>query len=276
MLRIDWDDLPAGVRSTIQSHTGPVSKVETASEGLNSALATFLHTPGGMIFVKGLRSDHPGVVTQQREAAINPYVRPVSPRLLWQVETQGWNVLGFEYIQGRHADYAPGSDDLPKVIHAKRLLSTIPCPDLPLLKRAEQRWAEHVDDTSALRLLAGDALLHTDFNPLNILISNDTARIIDWAWPTRGAAWIDPACLVLRLIAAGHTPDAAEAWAQQVPAWSTASDRAISTFAQASSRLWQQITTADPQLWKQHMAAAARHWAAFRLEASPDSALTSG
>jgi hypothetical protein len=37
-----------------------------------------------------------------------------------------------------------------------------------------------------LELLDGDALLHTDFNPLNILVGPDRVWIIDWAWPTRG------------------------------------------------------------------------------------------
>jgi hypothetical protein len=72
---------------------------------------------------------------------------PVAPRLLCQVDADGWNVLAFEYIPGQHADYTPGSDDLPKVVHAMRQLETIPCPDLPL-KRAEQRWADYVDDTA--------------------------------------------------------------------------------------------------------------------------------
>jgi hypothetical protein len=59
--------------------------------------------------------------------------------------------------------------------------------------------------------LAGDTLLHTDYNPENILITPDgTARLIDWAWPTCGAGWIDPCCLLIRLIAAGHTAHQAE------------------------------------------------------------------
>ncbi|MFD1535587.1 hypothetical protein [Nonomuraea guangzhouensis] len=35
----------------------------------------------------------------------------------------------------------------------------------------------------------------TDYNPLNMLIAEGRALLIDWAWPTRGAGWIDPACL---------------------------------------------------------------------------------
>jgi streptomycin 6-kinase len=42
------------------------------------------------------------------------------------------------------------------------------------------------------------ALMHTDFNPLNILLGPDRTWIIDWAWPTRGAALIDAACFLIR------------------------------------------------------------------------------
>jgi hypothetical protein len=35
-----------------------------------------------------------------------------------------------------------------------------------------------------LDLLDGDALLHTDFNPLNILLGPERTWLIDWAWPT--------------------------------------------------------------------------------------------
>jgi hypothetical protein len=260
--RIDWDDVAADVRAAIESQTGPVLKAETAAEGRNSEIAAFVHTATGRVFVKGLRTDQRGAQTQQMEAMINPYVAPIAPRLLWQIHTGPWHMLGFDYIDGRHADFSPGSPDLPKVIHAMRKLADIPCPDLPL-KRAEQRWAPYTDDPSAPDLLRGDSLLHTDYNPLNILIG-DTAHIIDWAWPTRGAAWIDPACLVLRLMATGHSPSEAEAWAQQVPSWSTGSQRAINTFAAANAALWAEIVKDDPQPWKRRIAAVARQWLQYR------------
>jgi hypothetical protein len=263
MDRTEWDDLPEGARTAVQAHTGPVTHAKTASEGLNSALAAFLHTPSGTVFVKGLHRDHRQVVSQQREAMIAPYVVAVSPRLLWQVEVDGWHLLGFEYVGGRHADYRPGSADVPKVIDAMRLLGQMPCPDLPL-KRAEQRWSSYVDNAAALEVLAGDALLHTDWNPLNVLISDGTARIIDWAWPTRGAGFVDPGCLIVRLMAAGHTAREAEDWAGQVPAWNAASVMAIDTFVSASSRMWAEIVDADPVPWKKDMAEAAQEWAEYR------------
>jgi len=86
----------------------------------------------------------------------------------------------------------------------------------------------------------------------------------NWAWPTRGAAFIDPACLALRLIIAGHRPAAAEAWAQHSPAWNTTPTKAIDTLVLANTRLWAQIARDDPQPWKQNAAAAAREWAEYR------------
>ncbi len=225
-------------------------------------MAAFLTTPAGKVFIKGLRCDHPRVWTQEREAMVNPYILQVAPRLLWHVEADGWDVLGFEHVDGRHADYSPGSPDLPKVIDAMRRLGDIACPDLPL-KRSEERWAGYVDDPSALELLRGDTLLHTDYNPMNILVG-DGARIVDWAWPTRGAAWIDPACFALRLMAAGHAPAEAEAWAAQVPAWTAASRQAVDTFAIVSLRMWDEIATDDPQPWKRRIWAMVQEWVAHR------------
>lgn len=258
--RTHWEHLPENLRSAIQAQTGPVLKAHAVLKGLNSEIAEVLLTSTGKVFIKGLRSDHPRVWTQQMELMINPYVAQIAPQLRWHIETDGWNVLGFEHIDGRHADYSPGSSDIPKVIEAIRLLGQVQCPDLPL-KRAEKRWAPYMEDSSALR---GDALLHTDFNPLNVLL-DDAARIIDWAWPTRGAAWIEPACFILRLMAAGHTPEDAEAWAQQIPSWGTTPKREIDTFVAASSRVWIEIAQADPQPWKKSLAAMADQWMRYRL-----------
>lgn len=258
--RTHWEDLSKNIRSVIQDQTGPVLRTQTVSQGLNSEIAEVLRTSTGKVFIKGLRSDHPRVWTQQMESMINPYVAQIAPRLQWHIKTDEWNVLGFEHIDARHADYSPGSSDIPKVVDAIQLLGQIQCPDLPL-KRAEQRWASYMDDTSALR---GNALLHTDFNPLNVLI-NGTARIIDWAWPTRGAGWIEPACFVLRLMAAGHTPEDAEVWAQQTPSWGTTPTKEIDAFVAANSRVWIEIAQADPQPWKKSLAEMADQWMRYRL-----------
>ena len=267
MQRTDWEDLGRDVRDLILAQAGPVLAARTLPAGLNSQLAVVLHTATGQVFVKGLRTDHPGVVRQHREAMINPHVLPLATQLRWQAEGAGWNLLAFDYLpNARHADYTPRSADLPAVVHALNQLQQIPCPDLPL-KRAEQRWAAYLYDDAAAGLLAGDTLLHTDFNPLNVLMDSGTARIIDWAWPTRGAAFIDPACFLLRLMLSGHTAAQAQAWAAQCDSWASTPDNAISAFALACARLYAEIAQQDPQPWKQRLAAAAQKWAQHRPRA---------
>jgi len=211
-----------------------------------------------------LRTNHPGVVRQHREAMINPHVLSLAPRLRWQAEDAGWNLLAFDYLPAaRHADYTPGSADLPAVVDVLNRLQQIPCPDLPV-KRAEQRWAAYLDHDTARDLLTGQTLLHTDFNPLNVLMDAGAAWLIDWAWPTRGAAFIDPACFLLRLMLDGHTAPQAEAWAQHCDSWATASDQAVSVFALACARLYAEIAREDPQPWKRHLAGVACEWARYR------------
>ncbi len=245
---------------------GLVRTTHTVSAGLNSELAVVLGTDAGAVFVKGLRLNHPGVARQRREAMINPHVRAVAPRLLWHDQAAGWDLLAFEYVGGaRHADYRPGSPDLPLVISAMHRLAAIGCPDLPV-KQARQRWAAYVDREADLDLLDGDTLLHTDFNPLNILIGPDRTWIIDWAWPTRGAAFIDAACFLIRAMTAGHNAAQAEALASTCAGWQQAPAAAIDVFALASTRLYDEIARNDPQPFKQNLSAAAREWVRYRLQ----------
>jgi hypothetical protein len=259
--RTDWEHLPGEIRAAIVRHTGPITAARTASAGRNSALAALLETPTGTVFVKGLPADHPA---QVRETVINPYVGLVSPKLLWHAQVDGWRLLGFAHAPGRHANYTPGSTDLPKVVEAMRRLGQLPCPNLPQLQRAEQRWAEHIDHVPDRALLRGERLLHTDYSPDNLLVDGPVARLIDWAWPTRGAGFIDPACLIVRLVFAGHTPAQAEATVTPVPAWHAAPARAVNVFASALATMWTQIADHDPSQWKQQMADAALAWAMFR------------
>lgn len=269
--RIAWAQLPDRVSNAVAALIGPVLSATTVSDGQNSAVAAILDTRQGRVFLKGLPTDHRGVVTQQREAAVNPYVRAISPELLWHIEIDGWDLLCFEYVAGRGADYTPGSPDLRHLVTTMSQLTELPCPNLPPMyfRRAEQRWAEAIADPAARDVLAGDTILHTDYNPSNILITEDGhARIIDWAWPTKGAAWIDPACLIPRLIAKGHSPASAEDVARQVPAWEEADPAAIDLFASALTTLWSEIARDQQnEPWKQALAASAQQWHEHRLTA---------
>ncbi|MER6530341.1 hypothetical protein [Streptomyces sp. NPDC001508] len=136
------------------------------------------------------------------------------------------------------------------------------------MKTAPDRWGQYADPGTA-ELFAGDALLHTDWAPDNVLISGGRARIIDWAWPTRGAAWIDPFMWALRLMQAGCTVEDAVEWARQLRSWRDADPAAVLAFAVANTRTWREIAATDSQPWK-----AAMEDHAVRLDAYLRAALT--
>ncbi|MFD8969788.1 aminoglycoside phosphotransferase [Streptomyces sp. NPDC059568] len=253
-------DLPADVLAAIVDTTGPVVKTEPVAAGFNSEIAARVHTESGTVFVKGLRADHPRVWTQQREAEINPHVQGIAPRLVWRLRPAGWDLLGFEAVDGRHADYAPESPDVVAVAALLRRLGQVPCPDVPL-KSMPDRMAAYSDTPE---LFAGDRLLHTDWHNTNVLVHNGSALLVDWAWASRGAGWIDPALWIIWLIAGGHTSPQAESCAATLPAWTEAPKAAVNAFADASARLWQHIASADPDPWTRRMETAAEAWARHR------------
>ena len=157
--RIAWHDLPWPLKHAIEARTGPITGVRIATAGQNSPLAAIIDTRDGKVFVKGLPSDHRRAITQAREAAVAPLVSAISPALLWHVDEAGWNVLGYEYADGRHADYAPGSPDLDRLVELMDVLATIKVPDDPgPLKRAEDRWKPYVDDPETASVFAGPVL----------------------------------------------------------------------------------------------------------------------
>ncbi|HZF90454.1 aminoglycoside phosphotransferase [Streptomyces sp.] len=264
-MRQQWDDLPDATRDAVAARTGPIYAARTADTGRNSEIAATLDTRTGPVFVKGLTCNHPRAWTQQREATIAPYVAGLAPRLLWEINDGTWHLLGFEHLDGRPADYRPHSDDLPLVAEAIINLSSVRAPVDLDLKHIEQRLADYLDHPDDAELLRGETLLHTDWTPDNVLIVNGAARVVDWAWPTRGAAWIDAACWVVWLISAGHTPADAEQWAAKTPTWSTAPTRALDIFATAQQRLWAGIAEEAPEVeWKRALATAADQWASYR------------
>lgn len=179
--RIAWNDLPEPLKQAIKARTGQIAGVRIASAGQNSPLAAIIDTSGGKVFVKGMPSGHRQVITQAREADVAPLVKDISPALLWHFDEAGWNVLGYEYAPGRHADYTPGSADLDRLVHLMDALSAIKAPDDPApFKRAENRWRPYVDDPESASAFAGAVLTHSDWTPDNVLISADRAWLIDW------------------------------------------------------------------------------------------------
>ena len=264
--RIQWADLPDPLKTAIEQRTGPISAGQAVTAGQNSPLAAVIDTRDGKVFVKGLPADHPRVITQEREAAAAPLVSRISPALLWHFDEAGWNVLGFEHVPGRAADYSPGSPDLYLVVSLMEALSRVRVPADPgPVKHAEDRWKTYTDDPADALTFAGGSLAHTDWMPDNVLISGGRAWLVDWAWPTLAAAWIDPASWLLRIMARGHTPAEAEAHAARLPAYATADPAHVDLFVRANVRMWNEIEETNGRPWAKIMAHTARAWAEHRI-----------
>jgi hypothetical protein len=263
--RIQWADLPTALKDAISARTGPIAAGRAVTAGQNSPLAAIVETRDGRVFVKGLPSGHRLVITQAREAAAAPLVTGISPELLWQFDEAGWNVLGFEHIKGRAADYRPGSPDIDLVTALMQSLAAIevsadPGPWKPI----ETRLRTYVDDPGDAQVFAGAALTHTDWMPDNILVSRNRAWLVDWAWAAPGAGWTDPAFWLLRLMAHGHTTEQAEACAARLPAYAAADPAHLDAFARANVNMWNEIEGQNPISWAKTMAHTARAWAQHR------------
>jgi hypothetical protein len=291
MIRRAWDELPAMLRAEIARRCGRVVRVEVVPTGRNSQFAATLHVKGAdeRVFVKGVMVDHPQARAYRHEADINKFLPATAPRLRWRIESRGWLMLGFDHVDGRHADLSPGSPDLSSIAHRVSALAeeSTPVDDVPSIadqwarlsawRRLRHATPDDLDPWSwanldtfvtweqrATELMAGKCLLHTDLQAPNILM-DPSPRVVDWAWSRIGAPWVDTGLLVLRLIEAGHTPGEAELWADAIPAWSTTSDATRTAFSVAALGVWEYLQQDHPLPHRERLTDVARQWARHRL-----------
>lgn len=233
-----WDDLPPTVRHTLTERFGATEPPTPVSGGFTAGVRIRLPAADGPVFVKAIRADDTQAVMYRTEAAANAALpHGIGPLLLMSTEEDGWVTLVFEYVDGRHPDLSPGSPDLDAVMSSLARLhdSLTPCPlaDAPDIAALPlfDGLVPHLD------AMGGDTLLHCDLRADNLFIG-DRVNVIDWAWPHRGAAWIDTAFLVPQLILAGQTAEDAEKHAHLVPAYREAPDAAVTSFATALTAYW--------------------------------------
>jgi Phosphotransferase enzyme family len=266
--RISWDNLPNDLKDAIEKRTGRILKTHTATAGQNSPIAVTITTEHGKTFVKGLPHSESRSSSQAREVAVAPLVREISPHLHWHFEEAGWIVLGYQHVEGRHADYRPGSPDPDALLPLIKTLGEIEVPTgSGPFKLAEDRWKTYVDDPRELEIFVSATLQHTDWIPHNVLISPQRPYLIDWAWPTLGAAWMDPAYFLIRLMASGYSTEDAEAFAAQIPAFAKADPAHLDVFARVNVRMWDEIeeqSTGHISSWMRGVVAASRNWAKHR------------
>lgn len=262
MPRLPWHELPPSVRAAVESRTGPILRVRSVNTGMTSDVVAVLETSSGRTFCKGAATGNPMGWMHRNEARINPHLPAQMPRLRWQVENDGWLLLGFDYVEGRHPDLSPGSPDLPSVAAALNAMAMAltPCPEVKV-QAAGTRWADWISP----ELIDGDTLVHTDVTPFNFLIHGSGATVVDWSMPCQGAAWIDTALMIVRLVRAGHRPEEAEGWARSIAAMSTGRPESVDAFAAGIAALSRERQRQRPSV--SHLgplADAAESWSRYR------------
>jgi hypothetical protein len=262
--RCQFQDLPDAARHAVEKQIGPVKACRSPEGGTSPGVAALLVTEDGTVFMKGVPAESREFVHQARECAASPYVPAASPRLLWYVKAGGWSLVGYEALDGVPPDYRD-SEDLTLVLKAiSEVQEVTPPADPGVLLTADRRWEKYADPERA-HLFAGGTLLHTDLGPDNVLISSDRAHLVDWAWATRGAGFIDPYLFALQLVAAGHQPADAVTWARRLSSWREAPTESLEAFAVAVTRMWREIAHEDPREWKLSMAGRAAELRTYLL-----------
>ncbi|SFB54611.1 Phosphotransferase enzyme family protein [Amycolatopsis marina] len=287
--RFQWDELPDAVHEAVRKHLDTVTVVRPVEQGQNCNLALVLRSEEGDVFLKGVREVSSRMRWLRNEAEAGDLAPGLAPATRFSEDVDAdvpWLVVGFEYVEGRPADLSPGSADLAVVREMLAKLNSLPGGDTqPLSKRwASADWwtkfaaeaPERVVDLdvveltewclAAPQLVEGEALLHTDLHEHQFMIKDGSpVRVIDWGRPASGAAWIDTAFLVVRLVAAGFGPREAEEWAASVPRWSTGSDKAVTAFACYVAGLWGYRAATAPFPGATRLSNAATRYARYRL-----------
>jgi hypothetical protein len=224
-VRVNWKDLPPGVRSALLDLLGsPVVTATTQPKGFSPGLAARLVLEDGRrVFVKAVSQDaNPDTPDiHRREARVLaelPASAPV-PRLLWTYDAGGWVALCLEDIDGRHPFEPWTAADLDLVIAALTRMSAALTPSPVAVAETAPEWFEssingwqialrrgedRLDSWSTMNLprlaelearapgaAAGETLLHCDVRADNLLIAGERVYFVDWPWARTGAWWID-------------------------------------------------------------------------------------
>jgi hypothetical protein len=229
-VRLHWAEVPQAVRDAFETWTGArVLEARSQANGFSPGVAARLRlrlSDERGIFVKAIgpepNPDSPRF--HRREARVVSALPPgvPVPRLRWFYDEDGWVLLAFDEIDGRHPLHPWRLEELQRVLDGLYDLAQRLTPS-PLAAGTVRTAAERVErgisgwrqlrdepltgldawsqrhlpnlaelEAGAVEAVAGDTLLHFDVRADNMLFDNeDRVWFVDRPHACVGAAWFD-------------------------------------------------------------------------------------
>ncbi|MFI5839665.1 phosphotransferase family protein [Catenuloplanes sp. NPDC051500] len=257
-MRSDWNVLPEAATRKISEWMAGDYSVIPAPDGDHAEIAAAVTGPNGRAFIKAASTDL-GVRSLRYELKANESVAAIlryPPAVTCSFEVEGWLLVGTEHLDGAHPDLSPGSPDLDLLERALTDLQRTPAPAGEWHSAKSRLGFFHP-------AMAGEMLVHSDLNPSNLIIAASGLRIVDWAYTTRAASWVELALLVQWLVGSGHTAEQAENWLARFPAWSTGQE-ALDEFATRNAAKWVAKSRQSAEKWVHDLAVWTSEWASYR------------
>jgi hypothetical protein len=235
--RISWADVPQRVRTAVDRDLGsPVKSAVSQHGGFSPGAAMRVVCDNGRrAFVKAvglaLNPDSPGLHRAEiATMTLLPDELP-APKLLASYDDGDWVALVLEDIDGRRPDLPWTESDATLMASSLGQLARTTAPeqlrdfcDVVHMFTCWDEVAAHPDgidpallarlpemlaaQSLAREVTAGDALVHWDARADNALIRAGRAVLVDWAWASRGAPWLDTLALAMDFtVQGGPDPD---------------------------------------------------------------------
>jgi hypothetical protein len=226
--RPGWPDLPPSIRHHIEERLGgPVVAVANQGSGFAPGFASRIAYTDGRAFVKAAHTRSTPTIAEsyRAEARVVPLLPSgvPAPRLRWTSEHDGWVLFCYDDVPGRPPRRPWQPTELTRALTVLLPMSEALAarPESLVLPGAHEwmrtdfgYWEEiaadrgasrsdRITELAALDALAaeavrGDAIVHCDLRPDNMIVADDGAIwICDWSWCSRGAPWLDLVTLLL-------------------------------------------------------------------------------
>lgn len=309
-VRIGWAELPEPVRAWVESMLGaPVRTAVNQVGGFSPGVAARLTTAGGSrAFLKAvgaeLNSDSVGLHRRELAAMSALPALPHGPKLIAGYDSGDWVGLLMEDVPGHKPTLPWIPAELRQVLETvtdmSAQLTPCPWPDAPATvdhlaeafvhwrKMAAEPptdldpcWLARLDDLTELEELAaeagqGESMIHLDIRADNVLLTDrNRAVLVDWAWASRGARWLDVVILLLNVAQYGpHSVAELDEIVATHPLSRGVDPWLITLVVLGITGLLESRSRAEPppglptiRAWQRHAALGASRWLRHRLAA---------